>query len=600
MNRSQDVPAPRRTSNKPKIVITALIALGVIAVGGYSLKGSGVLHAIRQTIGLGPKRPVVPPPKLVPTIADTMPADASTGIDPKAPLYFKIALPNGPIDPASVSDQSVGLFRFDNRQRIKTKVRIDGDKIVVEPQEALEPNRNYRMHLLPGVKDAKGNDLKQSRNTLAFFTSSQPPEGVAFEQIVQEASLSKDETSPNYFTGLSFWKDGKLYASTIDGRIVRFTVAADGTLSNREEVASLHAHAKGPRLVTGFDFDPRSPADQPIIYVPNSQLSSAPTNPTALEGAEDFSGKVTRISGPGLSKIEDVIVNLPQSYRDHCVNQPVFGPDGLLYIPMPSNTATGGPDEFWNFRKEHLLCATILQVNVDLLPTDKPLDVKTIDAGGTYDPAAANAPVRIYAKGLRMPYSVLWHSNGHFYSAINGASSSGATPAGPGVPAIPYVKLAEHDWLFDVKKDAYYGHPNDRYGRYVLNGGNPTQEPDFNEVADYPVGVKPDSDWTSAIFDFGAHISANGMAEYTSDIFGSTLRGKVFVCRYNVGSDLICLGFDESGQVNFAVSGIPGTTKLGTPLDVICDPNTGNLYVTELTMQRITLLRPKAGGAKTK
>ena len=42
-------------------------------------------------------------------------------------------------------------------------------------------------------------------------------------------------------------------------------------------------------------------------------MSSLPTNPTALEGAADFSGKITRLSGPGFSKVEDVIINLPQS-----------------------------------------------------------------------------------------------------------------------------------------------------------------------------------------------------------------------------------------------------------------------------------------------
>lgn len=581
-------PQPR-TAKKTLLLAVVGLAL-LLPVGAYSLKGTGVLHTVRTTLGIGPKKT---PPTLHPTIGETMPADASTGIDPGTPIYFKITLPNGPIDPASVSDQSVGLFRFDNRQRVKTKVRIEGDKVVVEPLEKLEPNRNYRLHLLPGLKDVKGIELKQSRSTLAFFTSAKPPEGVAFEQVPQEASMSKDEKMPNYYTGLSFWKDGKLYASTIDGRIVRFTVAADGTLSNREEVASLHAHAQGPRLVTGFDFDPRSPVDQPVIYVPNSQLSSSPSNPTALEGAADFSGKITRISGPNFSKIEDVVVNLPQSYRDHCVNQPQFGPDGLLYVPMPSNTATGGPDDFWAFRNEHLLCATILQVDVDKLPGDQPLDVKTVDAGGPYDPSKPDAPVKIYAKGLRMPYSLLWHSNGRLYSAVNGASSGGATPAGPNVPAVKRVNLAEHDWLFDVKKDGYYGHPNDRYQRYVLNGGNPTQEPDFNEVADYPVGVKPDSDWQSAIYDLGVHISANGMTEYRADRFGGALNGKVFICRYNVGSDLLCVEFDERGQVKSAVSGIPGTSGLITPLDVLCDPKTGNLYVCELTAQRITLLRAK-------
>lgn len=586
-----------RTDSRPKrkgLLIAVVAAALLVPVAGYSLKGSGVLHSLKKITGLGPKpRPVVPP-KLVPVIVETSPPDASTGIDPAGPIYFRISLPNGPIDPATVTDESVGLFRFDNRQRVKTKVRIDGDKVVVEPQEPLEANRNYRLHLLPGLKDVKGNDLKESRNTLAFFTSAKPPEGVAFEQVQQHASFPANERDPAYYTGLSIWKDGKLYASMIDGRIVRFTIGADGTLGNREVFASLPAHAKGPRLVTGFDFDPRSPINEPIIYVPNSQLSSSPSNPTALEGAADFSGKITRLSGPGFSKVEDVVVNLPQSYRDHCVNQPLFGADGLLYVPMPSNTATGGPDDFWDFRKEHLLCATILRIDVDKLPEGRPLDVRTVDAGGSYDPNVPDAPVQIYAKGLRMPFSLLFHSNGRLYTAVNGASSGGSTPENKSanIPAIPRVNLAEHDWLFEVKKDAYYGHPNDRYGKYVLNGGNPTQGPDFNEVADYPVGVKPEADWTSAIYDLGVHISANGMAEYNSHVFGETLHGKVFLCRYNVGSDLLCLGFDENGAVNFAVAGIPGTDKLTTPLDVVCDPATGNLYVCELTAQRITLLRP--------
>ncbi len=575
-----------------KRLLIAVVAVIVIGGGGFALKGTGALHAVRTMLHLGPAKPVQ---KLLPVIAETSPADASTGIDPAGPIFFKLALPNGPIDPASVSNDSVGLFRFDNRQRVKTKVRIDGDRIVVEPQEPLEANRNYRLHLLPGVKDAKGNLLKESRNTLSFFTSAKPPAGVAFEQVPQQASFSAGEMDPTYYTSVALWKDGRLYASTIDGRIVRFTVGADGTLSNRETFASLPAAAKGPRLVTGFDFDPRSPIDEPILYVPNSQLSSSPTNPTELKDAADFSGKITRLSGPGFSKVEDVVINLPQSYRDHCVNQPLFGPDGLLYVPMPSNTATGGPDEYWGFRKEHLLNATILRIDVDKLPKDQPLDAKTPDAGGTYDPNRPDAPIQIYAKGLRMPFSVLFHSNGHLYSAVNGASSGGSTPENKAtqVPAVPRVNLAEHDWLFDVKLNAYYGHPNDQYGRYVLNGGNPTQAPDFNEVADYPIGVKPDADWTSGIFDFGCHISANGMAEYSSSKFGDTLRGKVFVCRYNVGSDLICLGFDEAGAVSSAVAGIPGTTGLTTPLDVVCDPQTGNLYVCELTLQRITLLRAR-------
>ena len=486
---------------------------------------------------------------------------------------------------ATVSDDAVGLFRVDTRQRVPATVKLDGGKLVIKPTTPLEANRNYRVHLLPVLRDAIGDTVKEI--TFAFFTTSQPPAGVAFEKV------ELPEAQGEMFTSTAIAADHRLYASSVSGKLHRFTINDDGTLANHETFGIINQAERGPRTVTGFAIDPNSDPAEPVLYVTHSAFT-----PT-FDNTPDLSGKVSRVSGSGLSKIEDLITGLPRSARDHAPNQPHFGPDGGLYFPQPSNTAVGGPDKYWRMYKEHLLNATILRLDVSAFPPGtSPLSVLTPDVGGTFDPSAAGAPLTVVARGLRMPFDLLFHSNGQMYSSINGASSSGATPAGPNVAGIPYVKLAEHDWLFRIEKGHYYGHPNPAYGKYVLNGGNPTDKPDFDEVSEYPVGTQPDSEWTSAIFDYGMHVSADGMIEYRSDRFGGALKGKIFVCRFNIGSDLLCLGFDPTGtEVNYAAAGIPGTMDFQQPLDVNEDVTNGNLYVCEFGAQRITLLRPLEGDA---
>ncbi len=153
--------------------------------------------------------------------------------------------------------------------------------------------------------------------------------------------------------------------------------------------------------------------------------------------------------------------------------------------------------------------------------------------------------------------------------------------------------MTESDWFFDLRKGSYYGHPNPVQGHFVLNGGNPTPAADPGEVAEYPVGTKPDAEWVPAAYDFGTHVSANGMVELKSGAFSGKMRGKVLVCRYNTGSDILCLDLDEKGQVRAAHVGIPGMTKLASPLDITEDPATGCLYVSEYGLQKLTLLRPQ-------
>jgi glucose/arabinose dehydrogenase len=277
--------------------------------------------------------------------------------------------------------------------------------------------------------------------------------------------------------------------------------------------------------------------------------------------------------------------------------QPSFGPDGALYFCQASNSAMGAPDKDWGFRKEHLLNACILRLDTTKVTPGKPIDAKTKDCGGSYDPSAPDAPLTIYATGVRLAYDLCWHSNGHLYAPTNGSSDGGNTPEGNGVPGLNEVPFAEDDWLHRIEKGKYYGHPNPVQNHFVMNGGNPDAGWTFGEVPQYPIGTKPDPDWQPAAWDMGPHISANGCVEYVGDAFNGKLNHKLLICRYNWGSDLIAIGFNEKGDVTSAQSGLTGMSNFESPLDVTEDLQSGNLYVSEYGAQKVTLLKPVAPGA---
>jgi hypothetical protein len=239
-----------------------------------------------------------------------------------------------------------------------------------------------------------------------------------------------------------------------------------------------------------------------------------------------------------------------------------------------------------------LLNATILRLETAKWTPGHVIDAKTADGGGTYDPFAKDAPLTIYAYGVRLGFDNVWHSNGHLYVPTNGSAAGGNAPALANVSAIKDLPLDEDDWLFRIEKGKYYGHPNPQYKKLVLNGGNPTAGYDFAELPLYPVGTKPESDWQRAAYVFGRHVSADGVIEYKDVAFGGKLDKCLMVCRYNFGSDIIVLHLDAAGNIVGDDCKIPGLGGLTNPLDITEDPRSGNLYVSEYGAQCITLLRP--------
>jgi glucose/arabinose dehydrogenase/mono/diheme cytochrome c family protein len=403
------------------------------------------------------------------------------------------------------------------------------------------------------------------------------------DPMVQFDRVALPTTNGAAFTCVRFGPDGKLYAGAIDGRIFRFNVLPDGTLSTPEIFKSLQTANNGPRLLTGFAFDPGSTPDKPILWCSNGYFGFA--------GVPDWTGKITRISGDDFSIVQDVVVNLPRSIRDHLTNQPKFGPDGALYFPQGCNSAYGGADPGWGDRPERVLSGTLLRLDVKAVTLGEPLDARTRDGGGSYDPFAPGVPLTIYACGIRNAYSLVWTTDGRLYVPTNGSDAGGNTPAGPGIPALINLPLVEDDWLFRVTPGRYYGHPNPQLGHFVLNGGNPGGAHTPATIPLYPPGTEPDSDWTPAVYDFGPHVSANGVLEYLGGAFGGRLSHTLIVCRFNAGADLVCVLPDKNGEFSWARS-VGGSEDLNQPLDVTEDLRNGNLYVSEYGAKRITLMRP--------
>ncbi|MDX6414364.1 MAG: large repetitive protein, partial [Gaiellaceae bacterium] len=576
--------------------------LTVDAIGGTNTKLDYVDIAASTTSPLSP------------TVTSTSPANGATNIARNVAVTAEVSLPNvgAGIDETTLTSASVRLTRTSDNTQVGANLNTSGggDVIVLQPTAQLDANTSYRFDVTSGLKDLSGAAFTPFSATFTTGTlgGGSSTLGAAFDKVALSTATGK------MFTSLVIGPDGKLYAGTLDGEIDRFAINADGTLGTAEVINSIKTANGGARSIIGMAFDPNATATNPILWVSNNYFW------TGTGEAPDWSDKITRLSGAALGTVQDYVVGLPRSIRDHETNSIAFGPDGALYVAQGSNSSMGAPDTAWGNRAEHPLTAAVLRVNLAGI-TSPPLNVQTSDGGGTYNPLATGAPVTVYASGLRNAYDLVWHSNGQLYAPTNGSATGGNTPAtpaslpsscttridsatngaytGPQVPGLASVSTAQDDFLFRVAKGGYYGHPDPLRCEWVLNGGNPTAGVDPAEVTQYPVGTAPDRNWRGSAFDFGLHYSPDGAIEYKSTAFGSALKGKLLVTRYSAGDDIIVLTPGPTGDITSSDAAVPGLSGFVDPLDLVENTANGNLYVTELGAQRITLLRPTTGAKIT-
>jgi fibronectin type 3 domain-containing protein len=544
-----------------------------------------------------------------PSIASARPADGSINVARNAFVSCDLNLPNfaAGINVNTLTNTTVYLYRTFDHQLVDAALNTDGagSVIVLQPFSPLDASTTYTFVVTSGLKDTSGATFQPFQ--LSFTTGSDPittDPNIAFEKVALPTAVNE------LFTGVTMGPDGDLYASTLGGDIFQFPVNPDGTLGIPNDIQTVIKDPtnNGPRIITGIAFDPSSTPTNMILWVSHGS--------GIVYGAADFTGKISTLSGPGFSQYQDYVVGLPRSSQDHLNNQPVFGPDGALYWGQGSNSAMGAPDPVWGNRQEHLLNAAVLRLDVNAVRQRLanglgPLNVQTdnLPAGQTaYNPYAAGAPLTIYATGLRNDYDLVFDDNGHLYAPTNGSAAGGnvpATPAGvtPSAPALNHVSVAEDDFLFDVVKGGYYGHPNPSRGEYIMDGGNPSTPLGgaFPIESAYPVGTNPDPNYRGTagpLGDLGVHYSPDGSIEYKGSAFNGALNGALLITRYSGGDDILLARTAADGTVASTETGIAGFTGFNNPIDLTENATTGFIYVAELGAMKLTLLRPINSGSQ--
>ncbi len=378
-----------------------------------------------------------------------------------------VRAPEDAIDLNTVNADTVRLINTDTGARVEGSANTTGgrDSISFTPDEQLDPNTNYSL-VLDGVQSDAGEEYTSIART--FTTGNGPAVGgtpgdtagdIHFDRSVVDGgdpyasiAVSQDETM--------------LYATTLDGQIIRWTIDADGGLSNKQSISI--STADDPRTLIGLEWDPDVPGR--LWFSNNATVFQ--------EGQDRFSGNISYIDiddGAAFTgEVTDYATGLPRSSRDHMVNSIEAGPDGALYVNVGGLSAMSAPDAAWAFREETLLSASVLRVDPTATPPAGGFDLRTED-GGTYDPFAAGAPVTLYATGNRNSYDLVWHSNGSLYVPNNGSAAGGNSPDDPNTPQDESITNGEtqQDYLYRIVEGGYYGHPNPTRGEHIRDGGEP-------------------------------------------------------------------------------------------------------------------------------
>ena len=373
-------------------------------------------------------------------------------------------------------------------------------------------------------------------------------------------------------TALTFGPDGRLYIAEQEGRILALTL--DPLTKAITDVETI-AMADDLQEVYGIAFDPTDASSPPPIYVTNT-VSGVGDDGPAPPGS--YSGKVTKIHGPGYATRTDIITGLPIA-RDrvhHQANGIAFAGDGTLYIAHGSTTNAGVVGAIFT-QPEVPLSGAILVANPSAGGFEGAI---TYDPSNTYSSTVdqVRGDVSVFASGLRNPYDLVLHSNGRLYATDNGPNSDaagGSTSCTTEDPDPWAPETRGPDELNLIEAGNYYGHPNRNRGR------------SDERQCIYHSGLDGSGiDWTGPIDLLPT--SSNGLAEYTSAALGGILAG-----------DLFYVGLVDGviGRVVLSPDGlsvVSNTTFASSflaPLDVAVGAD-GTIYIAEYIGNQITFFQP--------
>src|SRR5262249_30090493 len=144
-------------------------------------------------------------------------------------------LPNSGIDPSTL-DGNVLLYRSSDHKAIAGVVNTSGggDAIVFTPSDLLDANTTYTFQITAGVKDTSGATFVPFTSSFTTGTAGGNDGTMTFDKEVQSVSQG------NTYTCVTVGPDHKLYATTIDGLIVRFNINSDGSLGASQTITTIN------------------------------------------------------------------------------------------------------------------------------------------------------------------------------------------------------------------------------------------------------------------------------------------------------------------------------------------------------------------------
>ena len=407
------------------------------------------------------------------------------------------------------------------------------------------------------------------------------------------------------------------------------------------------------------------------------------------------SGVVTKVTWTGTEwSAVDILRGLPRSEENHSVNGMVLGPDDTkLYLTVGGNTNNGAPSQFFAYTGEYALSGTVLEIDLEDLESHPILtdpsggqnntsrqyiyDLPTLDdptvsnvTDGVGEDASgmdeanpwggndgfnmailpADAPLKIFADGLRNQYDIVLTESGKFYTVDNGSNNNiGGNPldangnptelagAGEATNTPHNGGSGDPEPLFLLSDGGYYGHPSPARSNQSLawtvynDDGNPDTSlsphtvshlsnlvPDGVNIADgfiidpskftgntarlseSGIRVNHNSPQSNALVNLGS--SSNGLVEYTSNAFDGALQGSLLVTQFNGNVTLLNLSDDgtsieplidptEGNSVADDDGIFPLITGQSQPLDVTTGPQ-GTIWVAEFGPDNINVFTP--------
>ena len=510
-------------------------------------------------------------------------------------------------------------------------------------------------------------------------------------------------------TSIQFGPDGRLYVAEQNGTINAFTVenqngeyvaSANEELllsNNAQVVKSIQNHndfglasSVSNRQVTGLVVT--GTAENPVLYVSSSDPRIGEFEDTNLD---TNSGVVTQLTWNGTEwEAVDIVRGLPRSEENHSVNGMVLSEDGTkLYLAVGGNTNNGAPSDFFAYTGEYALSGTVLEIDLEDIANRPVLSDPSGGQNGTSrqyvydlptldDPTIANntdgtgedtsgldednpwggndgfnmailpadAPMRIFADGLRNQYDIVLTEDGQFYTVDNGSNGdlggnpldangilTGEPEAGEATNTPNDEGTGDPEPIFLLEDGEYYGHPaparsnQDLFWTVYDDDGNPDESVSPNSVdslADLvPDGVDIEDDFLidpskftddpERLAQSGIRIprsseesnkldtlgsSSNGLVEYTDDTFESALQDSLIVAQFNGNVTLLNLNDDgtsleplvdptEGNEVIDDDGIFPLVTSQSTPLDVTTGPD-GTVWVAEFGPDNINIFEP--------